>query len=119
MEAAGIEPAQGSRGEGWVYLIDDGGWAYKIGHARNPEKRLALLQTGTVEKLRVVAVIEGSRKLERDLHDLFGFCRLRGEWFTRDHEILDWFGDHGETCICTRREVDPLCFIHGEGLPSW
>lgn len=110
--------------QGWVYLISDGGWAYKIGWARNPEKRLAFLQTGHPEKLRIVAVIDGSREKERELHELFAASRIRGEWFVQDRELTGYFEDHGNVCICPgyRRKnapVDAECFIHGEGLPAW
>lgn len=105
------------RSVGWVYLVTDG-TSYKVGHARDPEKRLNLLQTGHPEVLRIVAVFEGSRKAEHEIHELFAGSRFRGEWFILDKEILAFFEAHGFVCIC-RRTPDPECFIHGEGRPAW
>ena len=119
MEAAGIEPAQGSpRHHGWVYLIG-GGWAAKVGHARNPRKRLALLQTGSPEPLKLLAVIDAPRHVEREIHELFAADRLHGEWFKRSADLLGYFTDHGFACSCAPRFPDQECFIHGEGLPEW
>jgi hypothetical protein len=102
--------------QGWIYLISDGR-AYKIGYARDPEKRLRLLQTGSSESLQIIAVINGPSSLERELHELFAGDRFRGEWFNSSRELLGFFEEHGFLCIC-RRQVDPDCFIHGEG-PAW
>lgn len=104
-------------GKGWIYLIYDGGWSYKIGFARNPEKRLAELQTAHAEQLRIVGVLEGTKRTEGELHELFASDHVRGEWFTKTREIHGYFEDHGFICVCPRTP-DPECFIHGDG-PDW
>lgn len=116
--AVGVKPATSREKQGWVYLITDGGWAVKIGHARNPEKRLALLQTGTPEQLRILAVIDGPPRLERELHELFAGDRIRGEWFHKTRELVGYFEDTGFVCIC-RRGPNDECFIHGGDRASW
>jgi hypothetical protein len=102
---------------GWVYLIDDGAYSYKIGYARDPEKRLKLLQCGHPDQLRIAAVVEGTKRTERELHELFSGDRLRGEWFRKSREIDGYFEEHGFNCVCGKG-VDAECFIHGEG-PPW
>lgn len=81
----GIKPA-----DNYVYLID-GGWAVKIGVAKDPAKRLRLLQTGSAEQLQLVAAIPGTAELERELHELFSGDRVRGEWFVPSFELLSFF----------------------------
>jgi hypothetical protein len=111
------ETCEGVRSsQGWIYLISDSR-AYKIGYARDPVKRLRLLQTGSPEPLRIVGVINDPPSLERELHELFAGDRFRGEWFNRSRELIGFFEEHGFLCIC-RRQIDPGCFIHGEG-PAW
>jgi hypothetical protein len=41
--------------------------------------------------LSVLALLEGSRQLERELHRRFAVYRLRGEWFRDVPEIRDFF----------------------------
>lgn len=60
----------------------------KIGFtATEPSARLASLQTGSPERLRLVAVVPGSIELERCLHDLLRASRLHGEWFDDTIEV--------------------------------
>lgn len=67
--------------EGYVYIMECGGY-YKIGWAQsNPRKRRSLLQIGSPFPLTLVGVIEGSRMVESDWHDTFAGKRVRGEWF--------------------------------------
>jgi hypothetical protein len=76
--------------DGYVYLID-AGMDVKIGYARNPFKRLALLQTGNSEPLRLAAAFPGTKQTERELHELFAGDRIRGEWFYPSYELVAYF----------------------------
>ena len=74
----------------YVYALDDG-YAVKIGFSSCPEARLAALQTGHPNKLRLVwkRAYPSRRKAanaERKLHTIHKAIRLRGEWYS--HEIL-------------------------------
>lgn len=64
----------------YTYFIRriDGG-PFKIGKAKNIQKRLASLQCGSPVELECVAYIEGNR--EHEIHQLFSHHRLHGEWF--------------------------------------
>jgi len=71
-----------------VYFIQNERGSVKIGHSVNPAKRLMLLQTGTLESLRIVRTIEGDDATERWLHRHFASDRVRGEWFNFREEML-------------------------------
>ena len=64
----------------------------KIGYtSRNIKQRLGQLQTGSSEKLIVLATISGNLTTERALHKRFRKFRLHGEWFSNRIEIRMWF----------------------------
>ena len=65
---------------GKVYFIAAPG-RIKIGYTRQPERRLRDLQNADMEQLTTLAVIEGTRKTERALHERLIHERLKGEWF--------------------------------------
>lgn len=68
--------------QSWIYFVQLGdSGPVKIGTARNVRTRLAGLQCGTIETLRLIAVIPGARDMEKKLHSQFDEYRLRGEWF--------------------------------------
>src|SRR5438445_5974418 len=71
-----------------IYFIRAGNGPVKIGHSHNPNARLAALQSGNYEKLKIIASIDGGHSLEKALHEHFNSKQLSGEWFTlTDEEI--------------------------------
>lgn len=65
-----------------VYFIRDASTGrVKIGHGRDPWRRLTMLQTGCPGELTLLAIIEGGEATERELHERFAEHRARGEWF--------------------------------------
>lgn len=72
-----------------VYFIQavDGG-LIKIGVAQDPESRLLEFQVGCPVELRIVALTEGGRELEKRLHQRFQGYRKHGEWFEPCEELL-------------------------------
>lgn len=77
------------KGKSHVYFIQQGdSGAVKIGCSRNPTQRLAGLQTGHSEPLRLLTCAVGSQAQERALHDRFAHLRVSGEWFRPDEELL-------------------------------
>ena len=67
---------------GYVYFISWGeenpvkiGWSHTVG------KRLISLQTSFPFDLKVLGVIPGYERLEKEIHQLFSEDRIRGEWF--------------------------------------
>lgn len=75
-----------------IYLIEDASnQLCKIGFSNSPEKRLATLQTGTGFTLNLLYVMEGSLKLESELHNKFKHLHKRGEWFYFSGDIKKYF----------------------------
>lgn len=60
----------------------------KIGYG-SPLSRLCTLQIGNPRKLRVLASIESSPRLERFLHRAFKGVRIRGEWFRMTDQMRE------------------------------
>jgi len=48
------------------------------------------LQVGCPEELILLAVIDGGREVEEELHARFADYRIRGEWFERCDELMDF-----------------------------
>jgi len=72
-----------------IYIISDGELV-KIGHSKNPHKRLAQLQTGHPKRLKLIALFEWETKgkiteriMEGRIHYLLRQFKVRynGEWF--------------------------------------
>jgi len=66
----------------------------KIGVAKNVEKRLSDLQCASPYELSLITKIDcGSRRkaydLERRLHKMYGYKRMRGEWFQGDIKLKE------------------------------
>jgi len=69
----------------YVYLIRAGDFI-KIGHAKDPENRLAGMQTGSPHQLDLIAKMPFQTKLiaheyELELHRRLADFHYRGEWF--------------------------------------
>jgi hypothetical protein len=83
----------------------------KIGYtSRNIKQRLGQLQTGSAEKLVVLATIRGNKRTERALHRRFAHHRLHGEWFRNRLAIRIHF-----YIADLLRKLRILCYI-GMGL---
>lgn len=72
---------------GNVYFITSG-THIKIGWAKDPDRRLAALQTASPVKLSLVYSFPGSGAKERELHAKFSHLRSSGEWFAASPEIF-------------------------------
>ena len=72
----------------YVYFIQSGYGAIKVGIAKSPEKRMANMQVSIPKPLRLIAKFpmpdrQSARNLEKDLHEAFADEHIRGEWFNR------------------------------------
>ncbi len=72
-----------------VYFIQAGeGGPIKIGHGKNPRKRLTMLQSGNPMTLTLLAELPGGKEEEQEMHTRLREYRVRGEWFTPAAEVL-------------------------------
>lgn len=89
--AGEVERRERIKGKPHVYFIQQGdSGAIKIGCSKNPAQRLAGLQTGHSEPLRLLTCAVGSQDQERALHDRFAHLRVSGEWFRPAEELLSY-----------------------------
>lgn len=64
-----------------VYFIQAANGAIKIGFTLDVARRLATLQNGSPERLKLLATMPGGEPEELALHERFAEFRQRGEWF--------------------------------------
>lgn len=67
--------------------------AIKIGTTTDPLRRVAGLQTGCPEKIKLLAVVPGTRENERWAHGRFAELRGVGEWFRADKSLIDFIAE--------------------------
>ena len=73
-----------------VYFIAVGDEAIKIGVSQNVEARMASLQTGNYEKLRLIGSIPGDVTTEKKFHRVFAKYHVHGEWFKAAPPLLQF-----------------------------
>jgi hypothetical protein len=73
---------------GKVYFVGAPG-RIKIGFTTKPEERLIGLQSQDLEKLHAIAIVDGSRALERHLHTVCADHRKYKEWFEDNAFVRD------------------------------
>lgn len=71
-----------------IYIIRCGD-AVKVGFSSDPFTRIKELQTGNPQRLEVIAVFPGSRKLEKGIHARLNQYRISGEWFRWTPEVVN------------------------------
>jgi Meiotically up-regulated gene 113 len=83
------KPEQLPWDEGYVYLVRCGGF-YKIGLAKDANKRLSGLKTSSPFEIEMVKTWRCKRPdtIERTLHEQFEKFRVRGEWFQFTEDVL-------------------------------
>ncbi|TPM27754.1 GIY-YIG nuclease family protein [Mesorhizobium sp. B2-2-2] len=73
---------------GHVYFMK-AGKAVKIGRSTNLRSRFKSLQTGSAIDARIVKILPGGKRREKEFHKRFAEYRLRGEWFNYAARSLD------------------------------
>lgn len=71
-----------------VYFIRDENGLVKIGHARDPWRRLQDLQVAAPSALSIIRVVQGGAKVEAWFHKKFASAHVRGEWFWFSESML-------------------------------
>ncbi|TNE74955.1 GIY-YIG nuclease family protein [bacterium] len=76
--------------QGHIYIIGNlTHGVVKIGFSKNPETRLATLQTGCPYKLSLIHSYIGTQKAEYALHRKYQEYKTQGEWFSYRGELKD------------------------------
>ena len=106
----------------FVYIVQgDPETPIKVGTAGNPKARIAGMQTGNPQILRLLNALPGSEALEFNLHQRMPDARIRGEWFggPKAEELIDFTTELAawmvETFERTDEIPDPLTFGDGWG----
>src|SRR5262245_40857180 len=74
---------------GIYFIREDDQGPIKIGMAKDPERRLRVLQTGNHKRLRMIAIVPGGRSEEAALHRRFQDLRIeKTEWFQPVERLL-------------------------------
>lgn len=73
-----------------VYFMQEQGGEglIKIGFSDLPDKRLTTIKSREAKAVDILAVIDGSREVERLLHAQLSADRHHGEWFTPSANVL-------------------------------
>lgn len=81
-----------SKESGYVYVLRSASNHYKIGRARDVEKRVKGIQTSSPIKIDLIHYFscKDAGKVERYLHRLFDDARIQGEWFVLDKDQVSW-----------------------------
>lgn len=85
--------------KGYVYLVRHGDSDYyKIGMTSDCQQRMRSFQTASPEELTLIHSIKTNDMVALELyfHELFGPCRVRGEWFELDNVEVSEFLNYTE-----------------------
>lgn len=62
----------------------------KIGHAKNPLKRLEFFQTGNSNELHIDVCFKSIQKTEKIIHNFFKEENIKGEWFFESDRLKEF-----------------------------
>lgn len=72
-------------------ILPNGKGPIKIGYTTDSaERRIAALQEGSPFELKVLLQMEGSAKIEKQLHYNFRDLRIVGEWYKCEPDLLNF-----------------------------
>jgi hypothetical protein len=75
--------------DGFVYFIEAGDFI-KIGYTRSPVARGIKMTTDSPFELKLLHLEDGTFKREKVIHRHFAAIRVRGEWFRKTPELLEF-----------------------------
>ena len=111
-----------SEAKSGVYFVQ-AGWngPIKIGFSDDVDKRIAGLQTGNPEELRLLLVVPGTMGTEAAMHEQFAAARIRptSEWFNATKELLSFVGQTIEDDEAYRSRYTQAKFRLRECMIAW
>jgi len=79
----------------FVYLLKDcDKELLKIGFTINLDRRLTEIKNANTNKIKLLAAFHGTKYNEKILQNRWAKLRYKGEWFSNDLEIEDYFANH-------------------------
>jgi hypothetical protein len=90
---------QGHSGKVYFVLCKPSGCRgrIKIGWTSHPKLRMSAIQTGCPFPIQLLALVPGSRRQEKHLHEHFADLRFQGEWFDATDELLSFIESAKDT----------------------
>ena len=90
----------------------------KFGIAKDPQKRLLTLQTGSPVQLELACFVGGPRSLEGMIHRALRHLRRHGEWFSLEYEAIEMVEliDAGNERAIFSRSLEILDELHRSTL---
>ena len=82
-----------------VYFIECNEEFIKIGCAKNIKTRLSGLQVSNPYPLKIIKQIDGGRDVERKLHNYFLSLKVRGEWFKKETDLIDFINQSTQDVV--------------------
>lgn len=77
------------KNHGFVYFVQAGDGAIKIGYSDNPRRRLSDLQVSSPEQLTLLGATPGTYLTESAFHWYLRKFALRGEWFKPEPFVFE------------------------------
>jgi hypothetical protein len=95
---------------GVIYFVtcDAPDYPIKIGIAFDVGRRLRQMQNAQPYPITLLAEMPGHYLHERVLHGLFKHLHMRGEWFRRDAELIDFIENVKAGQITADAIIDPI-----------
>lgn len=77
------------------FILDSYSNSVKIGYStiKGLKKRVENLQIGTPYELKLLGIVWGDKKIEKELHKKFKHSRIRGEWFHYTQELEEYLNE--------------------------
>ena len=74
-----------------IYVVrDEATGLVKLGYSNSPYHRISKIRSDCPGELSIIAVTEGDRATESELHDRFSHLHVRGEWHRYEGDLERW-----------------------------
>lgn len=77
----------------FIFFVSFEYYFVKIGHSKNPIKRIKSIQTGCPFPLKIINIERGGLTEEREYHKKFAEYNTNGEWFKIRGELRKYLQD--------------------------
>lgn len=100
-----------------VYFVhDDHSDWLKIGFSENPWGRMSKMQADCPGELTLLAILQGGRDVEAEVHQRFASARERGEWFRFTPELRAYVASLPEPYRAVRAKSLAAIYAEATGV---